>query len=465
MNRPITLRMSGRHHEELRSLVFPGDGNEAVAIALCGRHSSTSGEILCVHQVHGPPDHEYGRRSPVSVTWRTDWLMPHLVKAERKKWTVMKVHSHPADVRTFSPTDDDSDRRLFPSVHGWTEDVRVHASAIMLPDGEVVARGVLDDGSFIPVSRVLIAGDLIRVFDADPSEVEDPAWSSRHAQALGSATSALLRKLRIGVVGCSGTGSFVIEALARLGVGELVLVDPETVGEENMNRIIWASWGDIGALKVEVAQRHISAMGLGTTTTPLAQDLAHATTVEALAQCDVLIGCVDSHDGRRLLNRISTFHVIPYFDVGVRLDADGVGGVDHVSGAVHYVQPGGSSLLSRGVIKNDVATAQARRRADPDGYAGLHEEGYLRGADESRPAVVSINGMFACMGVNELLARLHGFRGDDDAYVEQRIILTDPLYDPVAEREPCPALLRHVGRGDVTPPLDMPELSRRKDGR
>ncbi len=463
MNTPITLRLSGRHHAELKSLLFPEDGNEAVAIALCGRHSSESGEILCVHEVHGAPVEECTSRSPVSVTWGTEWLLPHLLKAERKKWTVMKVHSHPTGMRAFSATDDDSDRRLFPSVYGWTENVDVHASAVMLPGGDMIARGVLADGSFVPVSRILVAGDQIQIFDVDQSDADDPAWSSRHAQALGSATAALLRKLRIGVVGCSGTGSFVIETIARLGVGELVLVDPDTIEEENLNRIIWASRNDIGHFKVEVAERHVSAMGLGTTTIPVAHDLAHPTTVKELAKCDIVIGCVDSHDGRQLLNRLSSFYVIPYVDVGVRLNADGVGGVEHISGAVHYVQPGGSSLLSRGVINTKMATAEAMHRADPDGYAERRDQGYLRGVDETHPAVVSINGMFACMGVNELLARLHGFRGDDHMFSEQRIILTDPLYDPIAEREPCPSLLGHVGRGDVTPPLDLPALSRRED--
>ena len=463
MNTPITLRLSGLHHAELMSLLFSDDGNEAVAIALCGRHTSASGEVLCVHEVHAVPAEEYADRSPLSVTWGTDWLLPHLMKAEQKKWAVIKVHSHPTGMRAFSATDDDSDQRLFPSIHGWTEDVAIHASAVMLPDGDMIARGVLADGSFVPVTRVLIAGDLIRVIDDESWDAEDPAWSSRHAQALGSSTSALLRKLRIGVVGSSGTGSFVVETLARLGVGELVLVDPETIEEENLNRIIWASRDDIGLTKVEVAQRHVLAMGLGTTPIPIPLDLAHATTIEALAKCDVVVGCVDSHDGRQLLNRLATFYVIPYLDVGVRLDADGGGGVEHISGAVHYVQPGGSSLLSRGVINSKMASAQAMHRADPDGYAERRDQGYLRGVDETRPAVVSINGMFACMGVNELLARLHGFRGDDHMFSQQRFILSDPLYNPVAESEPCPSLVRHVGRGDVTPLLDLPALSVHKD--
>lgn len=464
MNRRVTIRVSGRHHRELRSLLFPGDGKEAVAIALCGRHRTEDTEVLCVHQVHPVPKHEYTERDPARVSWGTDWLIPHLLEAERRNWAVVKIHSHPTGFRGFSQADDDSDRRLFPSVHGWTPDGSVHASAVMLPDGDVLARGVLDDGTFVPVDRVLIAGDTVRVLDSDRTETGVPAWSSRHAQALGSATTTLLGRLRIGVVGCSGTGSFVVELLGRLGVGRLVLVDPENVEEVNLNRIIWAHRSDVGRPKVEVARGHLARMDLGTSVTAVHRDLAHPEVVAELAACDLLFGCVDSHDGRRLVNRVSTFYVIPYIDTGVRLDADGAGGLDHISGAVHYLQPGGSSLLSRGVIDNETAAAEALRRADPSEYAAQNDEGYLRGVAESRPAIVSVNGMFASMAVNELLARLHGFREDDQAHAEQRFVLHDPYYVCEDGGPACPTLERHVGRGDVAPLLDMPELTTRGHG-
>jgi hypothetical protein len=226
-----------------------------------------------------------------------------------------------------------------------------------------------------------------------------------------------------------------------------VLVDPDDIEEVNLNRIIWAHRSDVGYPKVEVAREHLARMDLGTTVTTIHRDLAHPEVVAKLAACDVLFGCLDSHDGRRLLNRIATFYLIPYIDTGVRLDADGAGGLDHISGAVHYIQPGGSSLLSRGVIDNDTAAAEARHRADPDGYAALNDEGYLRGVAESRPAVVSVNGMFASMAVNELLARLHGFREDNRVHAEQRFVLHDPYYVCEDGGPPCPVLERHVGRG------------------
>lgn len=47
--------------------------------------------------------------------------------------------------------------------------------------------------------------------------------------------------------------------------------------------------------------------------------------VHEVACCDVIFGCTDGAEARHLLNHIATFYSIPYFDVGVRLDADGQG--------------------------------------------------------------------------------------------------------------------------------------------
>jgi hypothetical protein len=87
-----------------------------------------------------------------------------------------------------------------------------------------------------------------------------------------------------------------------------------------------------------------------------------------VAACDVVFGCMDGVEGRHILNRLATFYIIPYFDVGARLDADGAGGIDRIAGAVHYLQPGLSSLLSRGVYNMVRVDAEAMRRTNPEMY-------------------------------------------------------------------------------------------------
>ena len=121
-----------------------------------------------------------------------------------------------------------------------------------------------------------------------------------------------LQKLRIAVVGCSGTGSIVIEQLARNCVGTLVLVDPDIVEVKNLNRIINSTMFDARTQrkKVDVARDAIIKMEFGTTVETFADNLFNPDVVRAVAECDIVFGCVDTVDCRHLLNKISSFYLI-----------------------------------------------------------------------------------------------------------------------------------------------------------
>ena len=264
------------------------------------------------------------------------------------------------------------------------------------------------------------------------------------------------------VIGYSGTGSPTVEQLARLQVGRLVVVDPKLVEQKNLNRILNTRRQHVSKKtpKVEVARRTVIGMGLGTDIEVYEDNLYSSRVVRAVAECDVLFGCVDSVDGRHLMNRLSTFYNIPYFDVGVKLIADGQGGVEQICGTVHYLQPDGSSLLSRRVYTQEQVRAASLRRTDPAAYREQRQAKYIDGVDEERPAVISVNMFYAALAVNEFLARIHGYRDDgNEDFAVHRISMTQSQIYRQPDGEPCPSLARHVGRGDVRPLLDMPVLS------
>src|ERR1039457_4946673 len=102
------LRLTGAQHETLRAHIFPGDGKESVALLLCGRRQGTSRHILTVHEIHVVPDDLCIERTPTRVTWPTDIIDNLLLSIMDNDYAVVKVHSHPADVRSFSKTDDTS---------------------------------------------------------------------------------------------------------------------------------------------------------------------------------------------------------------------------------------------------------------------------------------------------------------------------------------------------------------------
>lgn len=74
---------------------------------------------------------------------------------------------------------------------------------------------------------------------------------------LGKENLAKLRQARVAVFGVGGVGGYVVEALARTGVGMLDLIDNDTVSITNINRQIIATYQTIGRKKVEVAKERV----------------------------------------------------------------------------------------------------------------------------------------------------------------------------------------------------------------
>jgi len=455
------MRMTEAQHRSLCTHLFPGDGLEAVALVLCGRRLAHERHALVVREVV-PIPYQLCDRRPDRVTWPTSLIDDLVRKAYGKGAAIVKVHSHVADFRKFSAVDDSSDRDIFAAITSLLDDGLPHASMIMLPDGELFGRVVGADG--VPmdaIDAITAVGDGIRMWSEARSRSAG-SFAVRHAQAFGKGTTARLGTLSAAVVGCSGTGSIIVEQLARLGIGRLVLVDPDVVEDKNLNRILNSGKEDsyLHRPKVHVLASAVAHMGLGQEVVPLQMDLHTREAVEQVAGCDVIFGGMDGVEGRHLLNRIATFYTLPYFDVGVHLKADGVGGIEQISGAVHYLQPGRSSLLSRGVYNMERVDAEAMRRTDPGMYKRLVGEGYLRGIDEDRPAVITINMFFASLVVNDFLARIHPYRNaHNSSFAYVGASLSEMQFYLEGETAPCELLARHVGKGDVTPLLDRPSLS------
>ena len=78
---------------------------------------------------------------------------------------------------------------------------------------------------------------------------------SRTQLLLGAEAMEKLHNSRVAVFGIGGVGGYVVEALARSGVGELTLVDQDTISVTNINRQLYALRSTVGQSKAEVAAR------------------------------------------------------------------------------------------------------------------------------------------------------------------------------------------------------------------
>ena len=80
---------------------------------------------------------------------------------------------------------------------------------------------------------------------------------SRMEKMIGAQALEKLKSAKVAVFGLGGVGSYVVEALARCGVGELLLVDNDKVHESNINRQLFALQSTLGAFKTQVAKARV----------------------------------------------------------------------------------------------------------------------------------------------------------------------------------------------------------------
>jgi len=109
--------------------------------------------------------------------------------------------------------------------------------------------------------------------------------------------------------------------------------------------------------------------------------------------------------------------------------------------------------------------AAGLRRIDPAAHAQQVKDGYIAGAKEHRPAVISLNMFAASLAVNEFLARIHPFREEPNKnYASVTFSLASMEIISDAEEGYCEILGRKVGLGDQKPLLGEIELTEKADG-
>jgi hypothetical protein len=228
--------------------------------------------------------------------------------------------------------------------------------------------------------RVAGAGQLALSFHP-ALRPEPPERPSQQAtiSVWGKRAQADLARVRVGIVGLGSVGSIVAEALSRLGISDMVLIDPDRVEERNLDRTLHATSRDAQrhARKVTVAKRAMASSHTAADLTVRLVPLSLLTPQAAAAalDCDVLICCVDRPWPRWLLNTIAYAHLIPVIDGGILARVAPDGRPLHVDWRIHTISPGRACLLCLGaLLRSDAALDRDGLLDDPDYLRGLAPE-------------------------------------------------------------------------------------------
>lgn len=265
----------------------------------------------------------------------------------------------------------------------------------------------------VPLQVIRVVDDTIRLLFSSDDAGSIPYVYDRQVRAFGSDGQALLRRLRVGVVGAGGTGSAVCEQLNRLGVGTVVVIDDDTVNDDgsNVTRIWGSTMDDVGMAKVEIVARTGAAVGFGTEIVAIKGTINDQATALELRHCDVVFGCTDDNRGRVTLSRLAYRYLVPVIDMGVQIDSID-GQLRSIDGRITVVVPGTACLDCRGRI--DRAALHSELLSDTE-RSELIEEGYAIGLDERAPAVIAYTTSVAAFAVAELIQRLFGLDAEPPA--------------------------------------------------
>jgi molybdopterin/thiamine biosynthesis adenylyltransferase len=399
-----TLAIAGDDAERLLAALTHTDETAWVMSA----RVANEGNLLLGRRLLDVPEDAYRERGPRRLQIESPGFAPAIGRALRDGCLPVFIHTHPSGNPAPSELDDEVDLQL--AKHAIGRGAPGYASLVLggTPDQPRFTGRLQHVGTgTTAISRLRIAGTHIGLVLADQSLIGTPAHVfDRQVRAFGAPGQRLLSALHVGVVGAGGTGSAAVEMLARLGVGEITILDDDIVEETNLTRIHGATVSDVGTSKAELAARLATAYGTDVRAHSLAASAASPEGVRALKGCDVVMGCTDDHAGRLVLSRLAYRYLIPTIDCGVIVDVDDHDRVRGVVGRVTVMVPNEPCLLCRG-------QADARRAAeemmDPEQRLALAGEGYAEGVGGPAPAVVAFTTATAALAVSELLGRLFNY--------------------------------------------------------
>ena len=179
------------------------------------------------------------------VTWSTRSFVDACRRAKDEGLVVGIAHSHPSGYSTFSEQDDQNERDLVGLARNRNGQSEILPSILLVGKTVFAGRVWLDETGPVKAASMQVVGCSFQFLDTS-SEFQDDAFA-RQALAFGPAVNVILRRLKVGIVGCGGTGSAVAMLLGRLGVGQIALFDEDIVEVTNLNRLHGATRADADA--------------------------------------------------------------------------------------------------------------------------------------------------------------------------------------------------------------------------
>jgi hypothetical protein len=248
-----------------------------------------------------------------------------------------------------------------------------------------------------------------------------------------------------------------------MGVKNLTLIDHDILSPDSLNRWQGGRPQDVGKPKVQVLARRLRAMMKGINVTSIVAPLIARKAISVLKGCDILIGAVDNHLARFLLDRISVQYLIPYLDAATVIIAKGES--EHANSdrmqllsRLGVVVPGTTACLECSQISYYEQKDIAPHLYDIQTRANRLASGYIKNHPEiASPSVMPLNMQAASALLIELHNLATGFHPLarytylDWLQTDSQIVRADRTNFPERPSPDCLNCAGFLGTGDSEP--------------
>jgi tRNA A37 threonylcarbamoyladenosine dehydratase len=465
MNGPWSLRLPAELAVALDSHLFPGDRDEHGAVIGAAVVETSRGTRLLARKLFlatDGTDYVPGERGYRMLT--AEFVRNCALECSDEGLAYLAIHCHGGTGSVaFSDDDMASHERGYPALvdildgppaGGLVFARNAIAGDIWLPNGERIVLAHADIVSTLPKR--------LHPQPSTPPSSADQRYD-RQARLFGDRGQALLAAQKIVVVGAGGAGSLISEYLSRLGVGHLVVIDPESVDPTNIPRLIGARSSDLRPwissrkvprsvrqfgerhrrTKVDIARRVALEANPQMNFEGVTGDVTDQSVAALLVDADFIFLAADSMQARLVVNAIVHQYLIPGIQVGVKVQVNRrTGEVEDVFSVIRNLVPGQSCLWCNGLINSaqlaEEALSQDQRKV----------QRYVE--DVIAPSVITLNALATSHAVNDYLFTVTGLAECRPLRWRKFHSITNEVVDESVRRdEGCSECSGRLGAGSL----------------
>ena len=454
LKKPWKILVPEGIYSDIHAHLFRGDDDEHGAVMLAGISETDHDVRLLARELHLARDgHDYVPGVRGYRMLRSMFVRDRILSARDGRLAYLAVHNH-RGIRSVAFSDDDlrSHERGYPALLDVARGMPV--GALVFAEQAIAGDIWVSEHRRVALDSATIVGRRRRLLTPEPRSISpriDPRYD-RQSRLFGDRGQHLLGESRVAIVGLGGAGSLLAELLGRLGVGHMVLIDPERAEVTNLPRLVAASRYDacswllapnrprwlqsVGRLlarrKVALARRNILRANPEGRVEAFAVDFLERQIANLLRDCDYIFLAADSMRARLLFNAIVHQYLIPGVQVGAKIVIDKESGAVHnVYAVARPVTPDSGCLWCNGLVNPTKLQNESVSDKDRDGW------GYVDDEDVAAPSVMPLNALATAQAANDFLFYMTGLAAENSSQdyvrfqpISQRIFWDKPRKDP-----------------------------------